>query len=176
MEKNIQAPNIRGNFIKAGINMIGRELRPVENPKLKQAIKKVKKDPSAENSSNFLNEIVRAEFIIPVSIDRPAEIDKTAGDIILEKDTEISFELIKTESGKLYYPLFTDGAELEKCKVRRDQQNLIVNFDDMAAILLQPQNQVEGFTVNPMSDDMRFSVDIIAAMKKEMDAEREKGI
>ena len=156
--------------------MTGRELKPVENPRLKQAIEAVKKDPSAENSSKFLNEIVRAEFIIPVSMDRPAEFDKTAGEIILEKDTQISFELIKTESGKLYYPLFTDGAELEKCGVKRDQQNLIVNFDDMAAMILQPQNQVEGFTVDPMSDDMRFSVDIIAAMKKEMEAEKEKQV
>lgn len=156
--------------------MTGRELKPVENPRLKQAIEAVKKDPSAENSSKFLNEIVRAEFIIPVLMDRPAEFDKTAGEIILEKDTQISFELIKTENGKLYYPLFTDGAELEKCGVKRDQQNLIVNFDDMAAMILQPQNQVEGFTVNPMSDDMRFSVDIIAAMKKEMEAEKEKQV
>ena len=46
----------------------------------------------------------------------------------------------------------------------------------MAAMIIQPQNQVEGFTVNPMSDDMRFSVDIIAAMKKEMEAEKEKQV
>ena len=156
--------------------MTGRELKPVENPRLKQAIEAVKKDPSAENSSKFLNEIVRAEFIIPVLMDRPAEFDKTAGEIILEKDTQISFELIKTETGKQYYPLFTDEKKKKKCGVKRDQQNLIVNFDDMAAMILQPQNQVEGFTVNPMSDDMRFSVDIIAAMKKEMEAEKEKQV
>ena len=90
----------------------------------------------------------------------------------MEKDTQISFELIKSEKGSLYYPVFTDGTEMRKCVEDKDQQSLIVNFDDLAAMLLQPQNKVEGFSVNPLSDDIRFSAEMVEAMKKDMEKEK----
>ena len=92
----------------------------------------------------------------------------------VEKDTQISFELIKSGNGDLYYPVFTDGPEMKKCEVDKDQHSLIVNFDDLAAMLLQPQNAVAGFVINPMSDNICFSTEMIAAMKKDMEKENQK--
>ena len=39
-----------------------------------------------------------------------------------------------------------------KCDIEKDQHSMIVNFDDLAAILLMPQSGIAGFSINPMSD------------------------
>lgn len=149
--------------------MSTEKINPVKNQALKAAMEAARKDSSVENSVKLLNEVVRARLLIPVSMDRPAEYDEKTGEVILEKDTQISFELIKSASGELFYPVFTDGEELRKCDIEKDQQSLLVNFDDLAAMLLQPQNQVAGFVINPMSDSMRFNTEMVAAMKKDME-------
>ncbi len=145
--------------------------QPINNPALKEAIAQAKKDPGVENTVKLLNEVVSAKLLIPVSMDRNPEYDKQTEEIILEKDTQISFELIKSSEGALYYPVFTDGVEMSKCELDKDQHSLIVNFDDLSALLLQPQNAVAGFVINPMSDNVNFPVDMVAAMKDDMEAE-----
>lgn len=152
-----------------------RQPEPVRNPDLKAAIADAKKEASMENSVRMLNEVVRARLLVPVSMDKPPEYDEKTDDIILEKDTAISFELIKAANGDLYYPVFTDGIEMHTVEVEKDQHSLIVNFDDLAAMLLQPQNAVAGFVINPMSDNVVFSTEMVAAMKKDMEKQAADG-
>ena len=149
-------------------------LSPVNNPELKEAIKAAKAEPGMEATVRLLNEVVKARLLVPVSMDRDPEYDAKINEVILEKDTQISFELIKSGNGELYYPVFTDGPEMKKCEIDKDQHSLIVNFDDLAAMLLQPQNAVAGFVINPMSDNICFSTEMIAAMKKDMEKENQK--
>ncbi|NLD19054.1 MAG: SseB family protein [Clostridiales bacterium] len=151
-----------------------QNISPVKNPALKDAIVKAKENSGMENSVKFLNEVVRARLLAPVSMDKDPEYDKETGEVILEKDTAISFELISADNGDLYYPVFTDGEEMLKCEVDENQRSLIINFDDLAAMLLQPQNSVAGFVINPMSDNVVFGAEMVAAMKKDMEKEVSK--
>ena len=152
-----------------GIKVDIPEAEPVRNPELKKAMILAKEQPSPENSVEMLNQVVRAAFVIPVEMDRAPEYDKETGEIIFDKDTEIRFELIQSGSGELYYPVFTDGQEMKKCGVEDDQLSIMINFDDLAAMLLQPQNTVAGFVVDPMGSNIIFTAEMVAAMKKEME-------
>ena len=150
------------------------QAKPVRNPELKKAIQNAKKDPGMENSIRLLNEVVKARLLIPVSMDKDPQYDRKLEEVVLEKDTRISFELIKAASGDLYYPVFTDGEEMIKCEIEKDQHSMIVNFDDLAAILLMPQSGIAGFAINPMSDNLCFSKEMVASMKRDMEKEREE--
>lgn len=150
------------------------QAKPVKNPELKKAIEAARKEPNQENSIKLLNEVVRARLLIPVSMDRDPEYDEKLQEVVLEKDTRISFELIKAKNGDLYYPVFTDGEEMLRCDLDTDQHSMIVNFDDLAAILLMPQSGIAGFAINPMSDNLCFSRDMVAAMKRDMDNEKKR--
>ena len=150
------------------------QAKPVKNPELKKAIEAARKEPNQENSIKLLNEVVRARLLIPVSMDRDPEYDEKLHEVVLEKDTRISFELIKAKNGDLYYPVFTDGEEMLRCDLDTDQHSMIVNFDDLAAILLMPQSGIAGFAINPMSDNLCFSRDMVAAMKRDMDNEKKR--
>lgn len=147
---------------------------PVANPDLRKAITEAKKSPGVETSVKLLNEVVKAKLLAPVSMDQKPEYDEEIDEIVINENTQISFELIKSSNGSLYYPVFTDGPEMALCGVDMDQQSLIVNFDDLAAMLLQPQNAVAGFVINPMNDNICFSTDMIAAMKKDMEKEKKE--
>ena len=145
--------------------------KPVKNPGLKAAAEAAKQDACMENSVRLLNEVVRAKLIIPVAMDKSPVYDKELDEIVLEENTEISFELIKANNGDIYYPVFTDAEEMLKCGVGKTQQSIIVNFDDLSAMLLNPVNAVAGFVINPMSDNLCFSTDMVAAMKRDMEKE-----
>ena len=151
-----------------------QQAKPVRNPELKKAMEEAKKDPVMENSIRLLNEVVKARLLIPVSMDKDPQYDRKLEEVVLEKDTRISFELIKAASGDLYYPVFTDGEEMIKCEIEKDQHSMIVNFDDLAAILLMPQSGIAGFAINPMSDNLCFSKEMVASMKRDMEKEREE--
>ena len=151
-----------------------QQAKPVRNPELKKAMEEAKKDPGMENSIRLLNEVVKARLLIPVSMDKDPQYDRKLEEVVLEKDTRISFELIKAASGDLYYPVFTDGEEMIKCEIEKDQHSMIVNFDDFAAILLMPQSGIAGFAINPMSDNVCFSKEMVASMKRDMEKEREE--
>lgn len=158
------------------------DISPVSNPELIKAINKAKEEPNQENSVRMLNEVVRAKLLIPVSMDGivPTGTDKNSsespddGERSDDEMTQISFELIKAGNGDIYYPVFTDIHEMRKCAVDKNQASIIVNFDDLAAMLLQPMNAVAGFAINPMSDNVCFNVPMIAAMKKDMDKENDE--
>ncbi len=151
-----------------------QQAKPVRNPELKKAMEEAKKDPGMENSIRLLNEVVKARLLNPVSKDNDPPYDRNLEEVVLEKDTRISFELIKAASGDLYYPVFTDGEEMIKCEIEKDQHSMIVNFDDLAAILLMPQSGIAGFAINPMSDNLCFSKEMVASMKRDMEKEREE--
>ena len=151
-----------------------QQAKPVRNPELKKAMEEAKKDPGMENSIRLLNEVVKARLLIPVSMDKDPQYDRKLEEVVLEKDTRISFELIKAASGDLYYPVFTDGEEMIECEIEKDQHSMIVNFDDLAAILLMPQSGIAGFAINPMSDNLCFSKEMVASMKRDMEKEREE--
>ncbi len=150
------------------------QAKPVKNPALKKAIEDARKEPNEENSVRLLNEVVKARLLIPVSMDKDPEYDEKLQEVVLEKDTRISFELIKAKNGELYYPVFTDGEEMIKCDIEKDQHSMIVNFDDLAAILLMPQSGIAGFSINPMSDNLCFKKEMVAAMKRDMEQEKKK--
>lgn len=145
--------------------------KPVRNDSLLESIRALKKEESKENTVRFLNEVVRARLLAPVALDREPVLDKKEREIVLEKDTTISFELIKASNGDLYYPVFTHGEALRQCGGEKDQQSMIVNFEDLANMILGQSKAVRGFVINPMAENICFPSEMIEAMIAEMERE-----
>lgn len=144
------------------------DISPVSNPELIKAINKAKENPDQINSNKMLNEAVKAKYLIPIKMESTIVMDESKGYGDVE-DANINFELLKANTGKIYYPVFTDLKELQKCAVDKNQSSMVVGFDDLAALLLQPMNAIAGFVINPMGDNICFSTQMIAAMKKDME-------
>ena len=145
--------------------------KPIRNDSLLDSIKQVKEEASQENTVKLLNEVVRAKLLAPVNLDQEPVIEGEDGQVVLEKDTAISFELIKAANGDLYYPVFTHGEELRKCSTEKNQQSMIVNFEDLANMILGQSKTVRGFVINPMGDNLCFTAEMIESMISEMEKE-----
>ena len=138
------------------------ELTPVRNDELLEIIHTVQKDPSTDNIVKMFNAVVVAELLAPVSLDKDPTMDEK--EVYLEKDTTISFELIKAANGDLYYPVFTHGEELKKCSKEQDQHTMKVTFEDLANMILNQGKVVKGFVINPMGENICFTADMIEGM------------
>lgn len=147
---------------------------PVRNDELKHAMDKLKKEPSQENNVRFLNEVVNAKLLAPISLDKDPEIDQKTGEVVIDKDTEIRFEMISNNQGQVFYPVFTDGTELRKVS-GENQQIMLVNFKDLSTMIEAQREHVGGFVINPRGANMIFPTDMVITMKNEMAKEdREK--
>ena len=124
------------------------ELTPIRNDELLEIIHTVQKEPSTDNIVKMFNAVVTAELLAPISLDKDPTMEKN--DVFLEKDTTISFELIKAANGDLYYPVFTHGEELKKCSKEQDQHTMKVTCEDLANMILNQGKVVKGFVINPM--------------------------
>ena len=142
------------------------ELTPVRNDELLDIIHTVQKEPSTENIVKMFNAVVTAELLAPISLDKDPTMDEK--DVYLEKDTTISFELIKAVNGDLYYPVFTHGEELKKCSKEKDQHTIKVTFEDLAGMILNQGKVVKGFVINPMGENICFTADMIEGMINSM--------
>lgn len=142
------------------------EATPIRNDGLLEIIHQVQKDPSTENIVNMFNAVVTAELLAPISLDKNPTMEKD--DVFLEKDTTISFELIKAANGDLYYPVFTHGEELKKCSEEKDQHTMKVTFEDLAGLILNQGKVVKGFVINPMGENICFTADMIEGMINSM--------
>ena len=138
------------------------ELTPIRNDELLEIINTVQKEPSTDNIVKMFNAVVTAELLAPISLDKDPTMEKN--DVFLEKDTTISFELIKAANGDLYYPVFTHGEELKKCSKEQDQHTMKVTFEDLANMILNQGKVVKGFVINPMGENICFTADMIEGM------------
>lgn len=138
------------------------EASPVRNDQLLETIHEMQKDPSTDNIVKMFNAVVTAELLASVTLDKDPTLEK--GDVFLEKDTTISFELIKAANGDLYYPVFTHGEELKKCSKEQDQHTMKVTFEDLANMILNQGKVVKGFVINPMGENICFTADMIEGM------------
>ena len=145
------------------------ELAPIRNDGLLEVIHQVQKDPSTENIVKMFNAVVTAELLAPITLDKDPTMEKN--DVFLEKDTMISFELIKAANGDLYYPVFTHGEELKKCSEDKDQHTMKVTFEDLANMILNQGKVVKGFVINPMGENICFTADMIESMINSMKKE-----
>ena len=145
------------------------ELAPIRNDGLLETIHQVQKEASTENIVKMFNAVVTAQLLAPISLDKDPTMEKN--DVFLEKDTMISFELIKAANGDLYYPVFTHGEELKKCSEDKDQHTMKVTFEDLANMILNQGKVVKGFVINPMGENICFTADMIEGMINSMKKE-----
>lgn len=140
--------------------------KPIRNDGLLNSIHKMQEDASNENIVKMFNEVVIARLLAPISLNQDPTMEK--GDVYLEKDTMISFELIKAANGDLFYPVFTHGEELKKCSQEKDQHTMLVTFEDLANMIMNQGRAVKGFVINPMGENICFTADMIEGMIQSM--------
>ena len=108
--------------------------KPIENPELVEALAALHQENTPQNQGRVLELVLHhAVFLAPAVVTPPPQAqqgNKAAAD----QKTAIQFQLITTKDGRPFFPAFTDWTELRKFCGPKQQQTLLLRFDDYVAM------------------------------------------
>ncbi len=99
-----------------------------------------------------------AQFIVPMQHEGPAEV-MSDGKIKLTKDTKFRFLVMKTQDGKQFLPVYTDGFEFGKLPQVKDWNAGVFKFQD----LLRFVQDKDGIRINPEGQGLVMTRDRMMA-------------
>ena len=110
--------------------------KPVTNPELLSAVERMNRENTRESREAVLDMVITsARFLAPVTI--------LPGKDPEGQDTQIQFQLLTNQEGQPFFPAFTGWEELRKLCGPKNQQTLVLSFDDYARMILQ-DNRAAG--------------------------------
>lgn len=124
--------------------LVGMESK-ITNIMLVEAIRQLKENENPETTNAVLDEIImRAKFLMPVTL----------------KGEKMEFNMVTNSSKQNYFVAFTDWEEMRSCISGPEQKAMLMTFDDYAMIM-QKNDQTEGFVINPFSSNLIFKKDYV---------------
>ena len=129
----------------------------IDNAALKKAAAALREENNPQNFNAVINLMMRGVFLAPAKIEIGENAPKPDenGRIQLPKDTKVTFALLKSGDGKSFFTAFTDAEELDKWQNKPAGQVMLLRFDDYAR-MLNGNDHVAGFVLNPFTDNLRF--------------------
>ena len=112
----------------------------VENPKLLQAIKRLRADDSEESQKSFYEELKNAYFLLPSTLEN--------GQLTIKQMNDVG--------GNVFFPAFTDWRNLKRASFSADHQAVIFSIEDYAKAI-NANETVAGIVINPFSDNLVVS-------------------
>lgn len=129
--------------------------KPVTNPELAAAVERMNRENSRESREAVLDLVITtARFLAPVTI-TPAPEEQSGGQTALGQGTQIQFQLLTNQERQPFFPAFTSWEELRKLCGPKNQQTLVLTFDDYAAMVVRDM-RAAGFVVDPFGSCLSF--------------------
>lgn len=150
--------------------------KPVTNPKLFEAINKMREVNTKQSQDEVIKEVVNAHLIAPISISPTPQESDSSGTTVLKKDTTINFNIIENTNNEKFILTFTDWNELKKWNNAKDQQTLIVTFTDLRSMILDDKGNLDGFAINPFTQNLTFNKSMVSALYNEIERLKNGGV
>ncbi|MDO5125672.1 MAG: SseB family protein [Ruminococcus sp.] len=148
--------------------------KQITNPELVEAIKAMRKEFSAETQNKVLNLALQATFLVPCVVSKDTQLVADENNHVqFEEKPQVKFVLIQNENTGTFFPAFTDAEELAKFQSEEPYQPFGMKFTDLAMLSEQTPN-INGFVLNPFSDNLPFTKELLADMKAALMKHREK--
>lgn len=123
----------------------------LNNQALLSAVERMGRENTRQSREAVLDAVISsARFLAPVNILSPEEAAVSGGE-----GTAIQFQLLPNQEGQPFFPAFTGWEELRKLCGPKNQQTLLLSFDDYAAMILR-DNRGAGFVIDPFGCCLSF--------------------
>ena len=100
------------------------------------AVERMQRENSRKSREAVLDLVIsEARLLAPVEID-PSPESGEADQAALGAGTAIRFQLLANQEGQPYFPAFTSWEELRRLCGPKNQQTLVLSFDDYAGMIL----------------------------------------
>lgn len=136
----------------------------LKNEELVAAMNAIKQNENKETQTAFVTTAVKSKYFTPVDVINADGTPLTGnGKMEIPKDAKFNFKLVTNSKGEQYFPLFTDISEFQKWNKNEKINTIVVVFPQMAD-LVSKKPEVSGFVINPMSQNLIFTREILDAM------------
>ncbi len=133
------------------------------NEDLVAAMDELNKHETPETQKAMIEKVLGARFFAPVDVlDADGNILKGNGKVAIPKDAKFNFKLIQNQKGEQYFTVFTDVKEYMKWSRNPKVNSIVVVFPQIAQLAKEKADAISGFVINPMSQNIIFSQDIIS--------------
>ncbi|MCR4780396.1 MAG: enhanced serine sensitivity protein SseB [Ruminiclostridium sp.] len=141
------------------------------NEGLVKAMADLKANENVDTQRAMIEKVLTAKFFTPVDVlDQEGNPLRGQGRISIPKDAKFNFKLIQNNKGEQYFPVFTDIDEFRKWNNNTQVNTIVVVFPQIAQLAVQKAENVNGFVINPMTQNVIFTQD---AIKNLLDAMRQ---
>lgn len=135
------------------INTLQQKTRELNNSALLAAIRKLKesKTPSPEDQQAYIEELLKARLIVPVTIDE----NNTDTQDESDNKLKVQFSHLTNKDNQRFFMAFTDMQTLKKSAKDADKMQLIgLTYNDFASMLSDPKCKMMGFAINPFTENI----------------------
>lgn len=140
--------------------------KAIKNPGLLLAIRVMRENPTPENQSRMIDEMMKAKFLAPAVIEMAPFMVGTNRTSLRDR-TRMKFLSIQNSEGLRFFPAFTDEEELKKYNLEKRQQAVHLTFDDYARIVLDGGSAAGGFVINPFGENLIFDRATVLSLRKQ---------
>ena len=146
----------------------------IDNSALIEAIKEMRANFTHENQNKVIQLALRATFFVPAVVDKKTELVEGADKrITFQEKPTAKFLLITNPERGTFFPAYTDRELLKNFKTEQPYQGFAMRFSDIATLTEQTPT-VNGFLINPDTEKLPFTKEILANIKQTLKAARER--
>lgn len=146
----------------------------LKNEALVETMNALKKDENPQTQGAFMAAAVKANYFAPVDVlDSEGNPIEGTGKMEIPKDAKFNFKLLKNTNGESFFPMFTDIEEFQKWNKDEKIKTIVVNFPQMASLVIKKADVATGMVVNPMSQNLVFNKDLIVNLINHIQQQKE---
>ena len=158
----------------------------INNSMLHGAIETMRLDPTPENHTLVLEEVLKATYLCPALLSAPPLMDEK-GEPYFAEGCDVQYQMLQNSQGKPFLIAFTDPDQAEKWKARRtapgEVYELVMEFSDYINLIMRPlpgggYGPAEGVVIDPFGANLKVDRDMVAnlVIRRMQEQEREEQI
>lgn len=126
----------------------------IMNEELLKSIEVMKGENNQQNLLAFIDKLVKARFILPATLD-PKPTKDVEGRIMGNGKFKVNFRIITDNTGKNFFPCFTNDTEFEKAIKEPDVEKMALTYKEVAPLVLNSNGKIQGIVIDPYTVGMQ---------------------
>lgn len=153
---------------------ISKSQQQIDNTELLEAIAAMRANFNQETQNKVINITLRSAFFVPGQISKTTELVEGQDKKLEFQDrSKAQFILINNEQRGTFFPAFTDIELMNEFFKEQQVRPFAMKFADLAT-LTERTETVTGFIINPGTDRLPYTKEMLNGIKSAILAQKEK--
>lgn len=146
----------------------------VNNSDFVITLKIMQDNPNPDTQKDFINQMLHTKFLCPALFDPDPELSDDESKIAsLPDDAKVMLSSLSNSKGEIYLVAYTDNQEAARHKQAENQHAIECSYFDFCTMVLKEKSPYAGFVINPFSENVIVTKEIIQNINKNIRIKRQ---